>query len=171
MAAVAASICTQCRPILGRLTKRHTPDACPLLKGSYCGMCASYGHSPATCPDKTTRQFREPQFLEQLIPHTLLEQYNVATATPLYSGRLTPAPVVESILEIPETDEALRAAVLAAGGKPMICQEKGKKENRELTENKKRLQKLADAKGQKIIFIAVVAGGPAPAAKKNEGGK
>ena len=149
--------CIQCRPILGRLTKRHSPDACPLLKGSYCGLCASYGHSPATCPDRTTRQFREPQFLEQLIPHTLLEQYGIVTATPL-SGVYTSAtvPAMDSILEIPETDEALRAAVLAAGGKPMICQEKGKKENRELTENKKRLQKLADAKGQKIVFITSV---------------
>lgn len=155
--------CTQCRSVLGRLAKRHAPEVCPLLKGSYCGLCASYGHSPATCPDRNTRLFREPQFLEQLIPSTLLEQYGVSTLTRL----ALPAATLlvangTAFLEIPETDEALRAAVLAAGGKPMICQEKGKKENRELKENKKRLQKLADAKGQKLIFVAVA---PTPETK------
>ena len=56
-------------------------------------------------------------------------------------------------MEIPETDEALRAALIAAGVKPMICQEKGKKENKELNENKKRLQKVADKAGRKLIFV------------------
>ena len=58
-------------------------------------------------------------------------------------------------MEIPETDEALRAALIAAGVKPMICQEKGKKENKELNENKKRLQKVADKAGRKLIFVRV----------------
>jgi predicted Zn-ribbon and HTH transcriptional regulator len=56
-------------------------------------------------------------------------------------------------MEIPETEDALRAALVAAGVKPMICQEKGKKENKELIENKKRLQRVADKLGRKLIFI------------------
>ena len=56
-------------------------------------------------------------------------------------------------MEIPETDDALRAALIAAGVKPMICQEKGKKENKELNENKKRLQKVADKAGCKLVFV------------------
>jgi hypothetical protein len=56
-------------------------------------------------------------------------------------------------MEIPETDDALRAALIAAGVKPMICQEKGKKENKELNENKKRLQKVADKAGRKLVFV------------------
>jgi hypothetical protein len=163
--AAAAVACTACRPVLGRLVRRHTPDACPLLKGSYCGMCASYGHSPATCPDRITRSFREPQFVEQMIPAGLLEQYGITTCTPLPPLVGAAAPLPPAILEIPETDEALRAAVLAAGGKPMICQEKGRTEKKELAENKKRLQKLADAKGQRIVFVAgAEAGGAATAA-------
>lgn len=168
--AITSAACTQCRTTLGRLVKRHAPDACPLLKGSYCGLCASYGHCPATCPDTFTRQFREPQFLEQLIPAGLLEQYGIATATPLCRTAAAAAaaqPPADKFLEVPENDEALRAAVLAAGGKPMICQEKGKKENRELKENKKRLQKLADAKGQKLVFVAAAPAG----GKKNEEAK
>jgi hypothetical protein len=35
----------------------------------------------------------------------------------------------------------------------MICQDKGKKENKEMTENKLRLQKVATAAGRKLIFI------------------
>jgi hypothetical protein len=35
----------------------------------------------------------------------------------------------------------------------MICQEKGKKENKELNENKKRLQKVADKAGRKLVFV------------------
>jgi len=129
-------------------------------------MCASYGHSPATCPDRITRSFREPQFVEQFIPSGLLEEYGIATCTPLPA--LTAArPTTAAILEIPENDEALRAAVIAAGGKPMICQEKGKSEKRELAENKKRLQKLADAKGQRLVFLAeACAAAPAAPAKK-----
>ena len=46
----------------------------------------------------------------------------------------------------------------------MICQEKGKSEKRELAENKKRLQKLADAKGQRIVFITEACAAAAPAA-------
>jgi hypothetical protein len=167
-AATACTACTACRPVLGSLAKRHAPDACPLLKGSYCGVCAVYGHSPATCPDRLTRSFRRPQFVEQLIPAGLLEEYGISGCTPLPLTSSNPKPLPETILEIPETDEALRAAVLAAGGKPMICQEKGKSDKKEIAENKKRLQKLADAKGQRIVFLAAetVATAAATAAKK-----
>lgn len=161
------AVCTACRPILGGLAKRHAPEACPLSKGSYCGMCAVYGHSPATCPDRVTRSFRRPQFVEQFIPAGLLEEYGVVSCTPLPPTTATkPSTTPEAILEIPDTEEALRAAVLAAGGKPMICQEKGKTEKKELAENKKRLQKLADAKGQRVVFIAAADSIPTAAAKK-----
>ena len=148
---MSTDICTQCLPILGRMVKRHLPDACPLRKGSYCGLCAAYGHSPANCPDGVTRAYREPQFMEQLIPPSLIEKYGITTRSLLPSFQ--PEKAKEWLLEVPETDEGLRAALVAAGVKPMICQEKGKKENREITENKKRLQKVADKAGRKLIFI------------------
>jgi hypothetical protein len=59
------------------------------------------------------------------------------------------------IMEIPETEEAIRAALIAAGEKPMICQEKGRREKREMTENKKKLQKIADASGKKLVYRIV----------------
>ena len=141
------------------MVKRHLTDACPLRKGSYCGMCASYGHSPANCPDGVTRSYREPQFVEQLIPPSLIEQYGITTRSPL-PGVAKQKPN-EWLMEVPETDEGLRAALVAAGVKPMICQEKGKKESREINENKKRLQKVADKAGRKLIFIPDPAKKPA----------
>lgn len=90
--------------------------------------------------------------MEQLIPPSLMETYGISTRTPLPSNP-TPEKAAEWLLEVPETDEALRAALVAAGVKPMICQEKGKKENREITENKKRLQKVADRLGRRLVFI------------------
>jgi hypothetical protein len=134
------------------MVKSHIPDACPLIRGSYCGLCASYGHSPAKCPDGVTRAYREPQFVEQLIPTSLLESYGIRTQTPL-ANRLSPEKVKEWIMEVPDTEDGLRAALHAAGVKPMICQEKGKKDKKEITVNKKKLQVVADKCGRKLVFI------------------
>jgi hypothetical protein len=69
------------------------------------------------------------------------------------SNKLVEAKKSERTMVVPETDEALRAALVALGVKPMICQEKGKRENKEIIENKKRLQRVADMNGKKLIFI------------------
>ena len=144
--------CVSCAPILGRLVKPHVADACPLIRGRYCGMCALYGHTSSNCPDVTTRSFREPQFMEQLIPPSLVERHRITTKTLLKP--VTAAEKGDWLMEVPDTDEGLRAALMAAGVKPMICQAQGKRENREITENKQRLQKVATAAGRKLVFIA-----------------
>ena len=56
-------------------------------------------------------------------------------------------------MEVPETEEAIRAAIIAAGEKPMICQKKGIAEKKEMTENKKKLQRIADAAGKKLVYV------------------
>jgi hypothetical protein len=157
--------CTACRATLGDMVKRHTAHKCPLAAGSYCGLCASYGHSPSNCPDIHTAAYREPHLLEQLLPATVLEEYNIRTRTPLQDCPVAALPSKEEVWEIPETDESLRAALNTLGVKPMICQEKGRKEARESTENKKRLQKAADAKGIKIVYISSGSTAKKPAAK------
>jgi hypothetical protein len=55
---------------------------------------------------------------------------------------------------VPETEEALRTILTAYDIKPMICQEKGKTDKKEIKENKKRLQKLADSLGRRLVFAA-----------------
>jgi len=128
-------------------------DACPLLKIRYCGICATYGHNQHNCPDEAVLQFREPLYVEQLIPASLAIEYKITSKTPLPPSQKIKI-VTKLILEVPETEEAIRAALQAAGGKPMICQHKGRTEKKEMIENKKRLQKIADIQGRKLIYIA-----------------
>lgn len=153
-------VCSHCKSFFGSLARRHQVEACPLKRGSYCGLCATYGHSPAECPDVALDPFREPQFVEQLVPSSLLEMWGIESRTPLSSAATISAAAAAAVtqkeyyMEVPETDEALRAALTAAGVKPMICQEKGKKRKTELQENKRRLQKVAEAHGRKLIFVS-----------------
>ena len=113
-------------------------------------MCAVYGHNEAQCPD--SNYYREPHLMEQLIPPALLSEFGITSHTPL-SNRRALEEKTQLLIEVPETDEAIRAALVAMGEKPMICQEKGKREKREMTENKKKLQKIADATGKRLIYV------------------
>jgi hypothetical protein len=90
--------------------------------------------------------------MEQLIPPSILVEYNIQTQTPVKNARIQEMPR-KFIMEVPENESAIRAAILAAGEKPMICQEKGKREKKEMLENKKKLQKIADAAGRKLVFV------------------
>ena len=117
----------------------------------YCGMCALYGHSPADCPDSHSAVYREPHFVEQLVPPSLLAEFGITSRTPLNGIRIEELPQ-KCLMVVPETEEAIRAAIVAAGEKPMICQGKGKREKKEMNENKKKLQKIADAAGKKLVY-------------------
>ena len=111
-----------------------------------------YGHNEHNCVDEDAMTEREPLYLEQLIPPSLAIDYNIKSKT-----LLTTKPVIRArqkpIMEIPENEEAIRAALVAAGEKPMICQQKGRMEKKEIIENKKRLQKIADIYGRRLIFV------------------
>jgi hypothetical protein len=90
--------------------------------------------------------------MEQLIPPSLLAEYGISTQTPLM-GPPVAEPPIKVIMEVPETETAIRAALIALGEKPMICQEKGKREKKEMTENKRKLQKIADIAGKKLVYV------------------
>ena len=111
-----------------------------------------YGHNPSNCPDSVAQAHRKPRYLEQLLPPSVLIRYNIQTKTLLPNTKI-PEIREEFIMEIPENEAAIRAALIAAGEKPMICQEKGRKEKKELIENKKRLQKVADIAGKKLVYV------------------
>jgi hypothetical protein len=101
------------------------------------------------------RVHREPVFLEQLIPAATLMEYEIQSQTPLSKSPAIRVPQ-KPIMEVPETEEAIRAALVAAGEKPMICQQKGRLGGKEILENKKRLQKVADIYGRKLVFVKPV---------------
>jgi len=129
-------------------------DACPLQKLRYCGICANYGHNQHNCPEEAAMMYREPLYLEQLIPASAAIEYKITSKTPL-PVKPTIKVAARLIMEVPETEEAIRAALVAAGEKPMICQQKGRAEKKEMIENKKRLQKIADIYGRKLIYRTV----------------
>jgi hypothetical protein len=54
----------------------------------------------------------------------------------------TPEALMQPIVEVPKVEETVRAFVANFGGKPMICQEQGKKAGKELEENLKRLKAI-----------------------------
>lgn len=67
--------------------REHQFIDCPIRKGTYCCLCSSYGHLPRNCAkDKKTL---EPEFLEQLIPPSLLEENNINTSTVISNNKQT----------------------------------------------------------------------------------
>jgi hypothetical protein len=50
----------------------------------YCSYCAKYGHLTKSCPAKPLIHFREPTFLEQLIPPSELKEKEIMTKTPIH---------------------------------------------------------------------------------------
>ena len=86
-------MCDYCKDTFKNLTD-HTIIDCPLRKGAYCCLCACYGHIPRNCiKDKI---HLEPQFLEQLIPPSLLEENGINTNTPIISTKqLTKFPTIQ----------------------------------------------------------------------------
>ena len=103
-------MCSICKQTLLDFSIEHTESRCPLRNSRYCSTCAQYGHRTASCPDKTSPLFSEPAFVEQLIPPSILKEYNITTLTPL-----TPITRKESpkLLEIKDEDKVI-AAYLAA---------------------------------------------------------
>jgi hypothetical protein len=79
--------------------------------------------------------------------------YGIHTRTPL-EGVTPLLTATDDILEVPETEDALRTILRAHNVDPMICQKKGKEDKKEIKENKKRLQKLADSLGRRLVFAA-----------------
>jgi hypothetical protein len=146
------AMCSNCASSLGDLVRPHLKDACPLNKGMYCSVCATYGHAPTSCPEAFNDD-SAPQFLEQLIPPYLLQKYGIVTQTPLGLLPPLPSPPVKPPIEVLDLEDEIRACLISHGGKPMVCQAVGKEEKREYTENKKRLQKIAEGLGRKLILV------------------
>jgi hypothetical protein len=103
-------MCSNCTDILQDFGIEHTIALCPLRNSWYCSYCAIYGHLTKSCPAKPSVLFREPAYIEQLIPYLDLKEYNITTKTPIKSQ------LIEKelrLLEIKDSDKVI-AAYLAA---------------------------------------------------------
>lgn len=103
-------MCSICKESLQDFTLEHTELLCPLRNSRYCSYCAQYGHLTKACPAKPKRMFREPAYLEQLIPYSELKELNITTKTPIKYTKLEEP---QQLLEIKD-DERVIAAYLSA---------------------------------------------------------
>lgn len=141
-------MCDYCIKILGKCVSPHykNPDKCPLKTASYCCLCASYGHTPFNCKEDTT--YRTPQFLEQLIPPSLLEQNKIVTATPIISTIKKFTSVVEPlkpVIDVIDHPKAIKSVLKNMNSMP-------KKTERGVNKYKKQLNKVAKERGEDVVY-------------------
>lgn len=94
------------------------------------------------CPDGEVLEHRKPEFIEQLIPTSLLDIYNIQSTTPLVNKDVEIKPKYEPVLDVYDTDKNIRA----------ILMNHGKSISNKPKENRLRLQRLADELGRKLIY-------------------
>jgi hypothetical protein len=103
-------MCSNCKEILQDFGIEHTISLCPLRNSWYCSYCAIYGHLTKSCPAKPSILFREPAYIEQLIPYSDLKEYGITSKTPIRTSLLEQE---QRLLEIKDNDKVI-AAYLAA---------------------------------------------------------
>jgi hypothetical protein len=103
-------MCSICKDVLQDYSIEHSELLCPLRNSRYCSYCAQYGHLTKTCPAKPKRIFREPAFLEQLIPYSDLKENNITTKTPIkYKEKEEP----QRLLEIKNNEQSISKYLLS----------------------------------------------------------
>lgn len=135
-------MCSKCENVLIGFSIPHATTNCPLLHSSYCSVCCSYGHLTDECPDHEVLQNRKATYVEQLVPPSLLRRYNITTQTPLeYPNE--PRPRGEPLLEIEETDKAIRQVLMNYSIQP----------SGRMKENRRLLKQLSDEIGRKLVYL------------------
>lgn len=138
-------MCSNCKDVLKGCKIPHQAFNCPLVSSSYCGICASYGHITRMCPDEKVLELRVPQYMEQLIPPSALQAYNITTRTSI-EHLVDRKPIHEPVLEVYDTDRNIRA-ILMNYDKPISGKVK---------ENRLRIQRLADELGRRLVYLKPV---------------
>jgi hypothetical protein len=100
-------MCSVCLTVIPDFGVEHTESICPLRNSRYCSYCAKYGHLTIMCPAKP--KYREPTYLEQLIPPSDLKMYNITSKTPIKYYLEEP----QQLLEIKDDDRVIVAYLTA----------------------------------------------------------
>ena len=139
-------MCSKCKDVLIGFKIKHEPSECPLMRSSYCSVCASYGHTTLECTDGDVLAYRKPQFVEQLIPPSIIRSYNITTRTPLVNPAKEDEKKCLPSLEVVDSVKCIRA-MLMNHNIPIS----GK-----MKENRNRLERLADEIERKLIYLPAV---------------
>lgn len=143
MARYPLLMCSKCETVLVGFSIPHTVSNCPLLQSSYCSVCCSYGHLTDDCPDYEVLEHRQPKFMEQLIPLSVRQQYKIETHTPLAHRGEGRTIRFEPVLEIEESDKAIRQVLMNYSIQP----------SGRMKENRRLVKQLADELGRKLVYL------------------
>ena len=132
-------MCDLCVPVLGKYAKPHPNKECVIARTLYCSLCCVNGHSFKGCPEKDLRAFRADSKI-------VVEEAPIMNEFP--KG-------FESTVYITEDEEGvcIRAMLIGNNIVPMACQEKGKREGREIRENKQRLIEFMGRHKKTLVFL------------------
>jgi hypothetical protein len=109
-------MCSICSDVLQDYSIEHSEAICPLRNSRYCSYCAQYGHLTKSCPAKPSRVFREPAYLEQLIPYSDLKEQNITSRTPIkYKEKEEP----QRLLKIKNDEQTINAYLVSQSIKTM----------------------------------------------------
>jgi len=135
-------MCDACIPILGHWAKFHNGKECPIAKTRYCNLCAVYGHSYKQCSQTFVKDLRKSDKI-------VVEEQPIENYFP---------PGFESWVEVTDDDEGLcvRAMLIANNIVPMACQERGRREGRDIRENRARLIEFMKRQKKILIFVKPV---------------
>jgi len=102
------------------LPEIHAAGHCPVTASLFCSICQVNGHATMKCPDIATWHYRKPEFVEQLIPLSVLRHYKIETLTPITGVNHEHIPYIyEPVIEIPyDKDGKNIRATLAAHNIP-----------------------------------------------------
>ena len=126
-------------------SEQHDPAVCPIRAALFCSICQVHGHTTIACPHRDTWHYRKPEFIEQLIPTSVLNHYNIDSLTPITSGVKEHVPYIhgDPVIEVPDDEKGKNIrATLASHDLP--CSSK--------KEDKRILEAFATMIGKKVEY-------------------
>ena len=136
-------MCSTCSTVLN--IEQHDPLECPIRHALFCSICQDYGHATLKCPERDTWHYRKPEFIEQLIPSSVLSHYKITTLTPITSGVKTHPPYIhgDPVIEVPHDDDGKNIrATLSSYNLPCSS----------VKENKRMLEAFGELIGKKVEY-------------------
>ena len=128
------------------INETHGPNECPVDASLFCSICQENGHPTMKCPQRATWHYRKPEFVEQLIPISVLNHYNIKSLTPIASPIHDHIPYVhgDPVIEIPFDEDGKNVrATLAAYNLPSSS----------VKENKRVMNEFGELIGKKVSIV------------------
>lgn len=136
-----------CNCPLLKIKDEHGSNTCPIAAAMYCSICQTHGHPTMKCPDRASWHYRKPEFVEQLIPSSILSHYNITSKTKIH-GDHEHIPYIhgEPTIEIPFDEDGKNIrATLASHNLPCSS----------VKENKRVMEAYGELIGKKVVYTEV----------------